>query len=158
MPVRNLRDGTLKIADSGGTGGANVVTVDLEEGNLRWTERRPAHIIKDRGALSHARKAPDEGVEIEFGMMFQSLSRHATPTPYEALKGVDDASAWVSDEPNSDVYAAIVEFTIDDPAGGADEVLTFERFVTEEVSFEEGEEFDRLTVRGRAPITTPTVA
>jgi hypothetical protein len=49
MPVRSLRDGTILVADASGSGGANKVTVSLEEGNLNWTERHPANIILDRG-------------------------------------------------------------------------------------------------------------
>jgi len=159
MPARTLRDGQIKIADAGGTGGANVITIDLEDGDLAWTERSPANIINDRGSLSHARLAPDEPCELSFSTMFQSLSKHATPTPYEALKGVGDGSAWVSDEPNSDVYACIVEFTVEgSDFGDADETITFARFVAEEVSFQEGDPYDTLSVSGRAVEIAPSNA
>lgn len=155
MPIRNLRDGTLVIKDGAATPAS--ITVTLEEGNLRWTERSPAHIIKDRGVLDHARKAPDEPVDWEFTLMFQSLSKHATTTEYDALTKTGGAAAWTSDEPTSDVYAVTLEFTIADPASGS-EVITFARAIPEEISFEEGDEFDRLTARGRAVITRPSVA
>lgn len=155
MPVRSLKDGTIKIADAGGTGGANVVTVDVEEGDLSFTERTPVNIISDRGVLHSARKANEEPVELSFSMRFQSFSTHASTTPYDALTKTGGASAWVSDEPNSDVYAVIIEFTIADPAGGASEVLTFARFCPEERPFQEGDPHNTLSVSGRAVITTP---
>jgi hypothetical protein len=157
MPVRSLRDGVVKIADAGGTGGANVVTVDLEDGGLSYTERTPVNIIKDRGVLSHARLGEEEPVDLSLAMKFQSLTTHVAIPPYEALKKIGGAAAWVSDEPNSDVYAVIIEIVIDDPAGGADETLTFARFCPEEIAFTEGDEYDTLTVSGRAVITAPAV-
>lgn len=158
MPVRSLRDGTIKIADAGGTGGANVITVDVEEGDLEYTERTPVNIISDRGVLDHARLANEEPVELSFSMRFQSFSTHAATTPYDALKKQGGAAAWVSDEDNSDVYAVILEFTIADPAGGSAEVLTFARFCPEEVSFAEGDPHDTLSVSGRAVITEPSLS
>lgn len=154
--ARNLRDGIIKIADAGGTGGANVVTVDLEDGDLAWTEHYPATFISDRGVLDHARQANETPLEISFSMIFQSLSKHAATTPYDALTQTGGASGWVSDL--SGVYAVIVEFTVDDPTGGADEVITFTEVVPEEVSFQEGDPYDRLSVRCRAPIQAPTSA
>lgn len=158
MPVRSLKDGTLKIADAGGTGGANVITVDLEDGDLAWTERDPVNVIHDRGVLDHARKANEEPIELSFSMKFQSFSTHASITPYDALTKTGGASAWVSDEPNSDVYAVILEFTIADPAGGASEVVTFARFCPEERSFAEGDPHNTLSVSGRGIETKPTLS
>lgn len=156
--TRNLRDGQLIIADDGGTAGMDKVTVDLEEGDLSYTERKPVTIVTDRGVLDHARLAPEEPVELSFTMKFQSFSVHDTITPYDALTQTGGASAWGSDEPNSDVYAVILEFTIDDPANGTDEVLTFARFCPEEIVFTEGEEYNTLRCSGRAVITAPALS
>ena len=158
MPVRNLRDGTIKIADASGTGGANVVTVDLEDGGLSYTEKKPVSIIKDRGVLDHARLADEEPVDISLTMKYQSHSTHASTTPYDALTQTGGASGWSSDEPNSDVYAVIIELTIVDPAGGASEVLTFARVCIEEISFTEGDEYDTLSFSGRCVETSPTLS
>lgn len=158
MPVRNLRDGVVKIADAGGTGGGNSITVDLEDGGLSWTERHPVNIHRDRGVLDHARLANDEPVEIQLTMKFQSFSTHATTTPYDAVTGTGGAAAWVSDEPSSDVYAVIIEIVVDDPAGGSDETITFARVCVEEIQFAEGDEFDTLSFSGRAVITAPTLS
>lgn len=152
MPVRSLKDGTIKLrVDDNGAGSEGSVTVNLEEGDLSFTERTPVVIHRDRGVLDHARKASAEALELAFSMMFQSFTKHADPTPYQVLKKLGSASSWVSQESNSDAWAVDVEFTIADPAGGASEVLSFDRFVPEEVGLQEGEEFDRLTVTGRSP-------
>ncbi|MEE8551473.1 MAG: hypothetical protein V3T08_09510 [Gemmatimonadota bacterium] len=158
MPVKNLRDGTVKIADAAGTGGGNSVTVDVEEGDLTYTEKTPVHIIKDRGVLDHARLADEVPVELSFSMKYQSHTLHVSPSPYDALTKTGGASSWVSDEPNSDVYAVIIEFTMTDPAGGAAEVLTFARFMDIVIDFNEGAEFNIMKVSGKALITTPVLS
>ena len=157
MPVRSLRDGTIKIADNSGTGGANVITVAVEEGDLTFTERHPANIILDRGVLDHARLANQEPVTLSFSMRFQYFYGGGVINPYEALTKTSGAAAWVSDLASTDVYAVVIEFTITDPAGGASEVLTFGNFIPEEITFTEGDPHDSLSVSGRAVITAPTV-
>lgn len=151
MPVRSLRDGTIKVqvADDG-AGSAASVTVTLEEGDLEFTERRPVTVVKDRGVLDHARPAADEAMELSFSFMLQQFTDpdSADPTVYEALKHIEDASAWETQETDSDSWAVDLEFTITDPAGGASEVLTFDRFHPSEVQMQEGEEFDVITASG----------
>lgn len=150
MPARNLRDGQidLRVDDNGG-GSEGSVTVTLEEGDLAWRQRRPAQIVMDRGELDHARKAPSEAVELSFSMWYQDLVAHDSPTPYEVLTNTGDASAWLTQESDSDVWAVDVKFTASDPSGGSSEVLSFDRFVVEDIDFEEGEP-SRLSVSGRA--------
>ena len=155
MPVRSLKDGTLKIADSSGTGGGNVVTVDLEEGNVSWTERSPVNIISDRGTLDHARVANQEPLEFSFDMRFQSFTTHTSPSPYDAVTKTGGASAWSSDEPNSDAYAVILELVITDPAGGASETITFVRCFIENIEFSEGDPHDTMSFSGRGLLTAP---
>ena len=50
----------------------------------------------------------------------------------------------------------IIEVTITDPAGGSSEVLTFARVLVEEISFQEGDEYDTLSFSGRCVETSPT--
>ena len=157
MPVRSLKDGTIVLADAGGTAGANKVTVTVEEGDLSYTERSPANIISDRGVLDHARKANEEPLELSFSVRFQSFSLHSTLTVYDMLTKTGGAAAFTSDEPSSDVWAIIVEFTIADPAGGSSEVVTFARFLPEEISFQEGDPHNALSVSGRGVETAPTI-
>ena len=156
MPVRSLRDGTVKIADAAGTGGGNVVTVDVEEGDFSYTERSPINVIHDRGVLDHARLADEEPLSFSVGMKFQSFSLSGT-TPYDAVTKTGGANGWVSDEPNSDVYAVILELVISDPAGGAAETITIERAAIEEVAFAEGNPHDTLAFSGRAMVTRATL-
>ena len=159
MPVRNLRDATIKIADNGGVGGGNVITITLEEGNMQWTERNPADFISDRGTLDHARQGNDEPVEGSFGQLFQTFldPNSANITPYEALTQQGSASAWVSAATSGgDGYATIIEVTITDPNGGSAEVITFGEVYTEESSFAEATPSDTLGFSFRSLETRPT--
>ena len=157
MPVRSLRDGTVKIADAAGTGGGNVVTVDVEEGDFSYTERSPINVIHDRGVLDHSRLADEEPLSYSVGMRFQSFSTHTATTPYDAVTKTGGASGWATDEPSSDVYAVILELVISDPAGGAAETVTIERAAVEEVAFAEGNPHDTLAFSGRAMVTRATL-
>lgn len=159
MPARSLKDGTIKVADSSGTGGANVMTVDVEEGDLQFTERHPANFILDRGVLDHARKANEEPVELSFSVRFQTFLTEDAPTLYEALTQTGDASGWTSAFSSTDLYGVQIEFAIADPAGaGNNETLTFDKFAPEEISFQEGDPHNTLQVSGRALITAPSIA
>lgn len=159
LPVKNLRDGTLVIADASGSGGANKITVVLEQGDLAWTEANPVDMISDRGTVDHARQGNDVPVEGTFSLMYTTHldPNSATITPYEALTAQGGASAWVSDASNGgDAYAGILEFTMADPAGSTAEVVTFTEVYAENIAFAEGTPFSTLTASFRSLETRPT--
>jgi|GEM_PF-3481697 len=159
MPVKNLRDGTIKIADSGGTGGSDVITVAVEEGDLQWTESSPVDMISDRGTLDHARQGNDVPVEGSFSILYQDHldPNSATITPYEAVTQQGAAAGWSSDASNGgDAYAVILEFTMSDPSGGSDEVVTFTEAYVEVVEFQESSPSNKMAFNFRALITRPS--
>lgn len=159
MPVRSLKDGTIKVSDTSGTGGSNTITVSVEEGDLSYTETNPANFIMDRGVLDHARKANEEPVDLSFSVRFQSFIADASPTLYEALTQTGDATGWTSAFSSTDYYGVIIDFEITDPSSGSvGETLTFDPFAPEEISFSEGDPHDDLSVSGRALITSPSIA
>ena len=156
LPVKNLRDGTIKVqvANDGG-GNAGEVEVKLEEGNLSWSEARPVEIISDRGTLDHARRGDEQLIELTFSMMYSTHldPNSATPTVYEALTRQGAAAAWVSQNfGDSDDYSVNLEFIIADPAGGTDEEINFDLFNVTNIEFTEETPFDTLVVTGTAPL------
>lgn len=162
MPVRNLRDATIRIADSSGTGGGNVITVILEDGSgISWDEENPVDFIDDRGTLHHARQGDDVPLSGTLAMKFQTFldPNSATETPYEAVTQQSAASGWSSDASNGgDAYAFIMDMTITDPNGGSAEVITFTEVYAERISFAEGTPFNTLSFAWRALMTRPTYA
>jgi len=155
MPVRSLKDATIYISDVDGRHGANTITVDVEDGDLSWTERYPVNIISDRGVLNQARSANRNEAEFSFSTKFQSFVTHAAITPYEGLKGIDGASAWVSAGHIGDAFMNDIEILIADPAGGTGEWLNFNPAKAEEVAFTEGDPNNVLSYSGRSPIVSP---
>jgi hypothetical protein len=159
MPVRSLRDGTIRIADAGGVGGANVITVALEDGGLNWTEDRSVDIISDRGVLDHARQAPEVPVSGTLSLLFESFLVSAAITPYEAIRMTSGASAWVSDASSGgDGTAFIMELVINDPAGGSDETILFSEVYAEQIDFAEGFPSNSLSFNFRAVQVAPAIS
>ena len=158
-PVKNLRDGTIQIADDGGVAGADKITVTIEEGNLTWTEANPVDMISDRGTLDHARQGNDVPVEGSFSVMYTDHldPNSATITIYEALTQQGAAAGWGSDASNGgDAYACILVFTMTDPAGAASEIVTFTEVYPENIVFAEATPSNTLSVDFRALITRPS--
>jgi len=156
MPVKNLRDGTIKVqVDNDGGGNAGEVEVTLEEGDLQWTESRPVQMHMDRGTLDHARRnVQDQLVELSFSVMYTDHldPNSASPTLYEALTQQGAAASWVSQNFDSDDYAVNLEFTVSDPAGGSDEEINFDRFNITSIEFSEGDPYNKLQITGTAPL------
>ena len=160
MAVRNLKNGVLKIKD----GGSNSLTIPVEEGNVSFTVRDEAGVVTNRGSLSGFTTPLEEPLEISFGIKFEEwqgkAASGAAPSPVDALKQWGNASTWASTT-SCGPFTVDLEFTISKPctaAGEEDEVLTFADFHADEVGFEEGEEYNLITVRGKCLIVKPTSA
>lgn len=159
MPVRNLRDSTVVIADDGGSAGPDNITLALEEGNIQWTEATPMDFITDRGVLDHARLAEEVPVSGSFTLKFETFldPNSATVTAYEAITGTGAAAGWTSDASSGgDGYAFIMEITINDPAGGTDEVITLTEVYAVAKEYAEGSPYNTLNVQFTANITAPS--
>lgn len=160
MPVRNLRDGELVIKDNGG---ANSLTVALDEGDLSWSETHNVVNVLDRGDLSHVRVGDQAPVAGSFTLKFVeflSSGSGSGPTPYEGLTQTGAASEWTStNDDNGDVYTVQVEFTISNPdSAGSDEKLTFAKVCPTSIEFREGDEYDTLSVEFQDFEVQPTIA
>lgn len=153
--TRNLRDGILKVKDNG----ANSITLALDMGDLTWTEHNNIVQVDDRGALDHVRNGDQQAVELSFSIKVDRL--HATsgnPTLRQALKKVGQAASWASVGAAAEPYMVKLEFTITDPAGVVNEVITFNRFIQTETEYAEGEEYNTYSVKGVDHETMPTYA
>lgn len=158
MVSRNLRDGQIKIKD-GTTPTPLSVTLTLEEGDLSFSVKKEYKQIRDRGALDHVRAGDEQVVPVSFSIKLDRVSEATSPvTLYDALRKVRSAAAWVSVAGAGEPYAVIIEFTVLDPAGGADdEVITFAKFFPEDVTFAEGDDYNTLSVSGFSFETAPAI-
>ncbi len=151
METRNFSDGTLVISD-GTTPTANSITVTSADGQLSFEEAVARRQIFRRDTFVEKRDGRTELVRLSFVLQFKEfvVAAGGDPTPYEALKGIGEAASWESTDDAGKSDARDLKFTIDDPAGGADEEITFSGFSFERISFAEGEDYDTLTVEGIA--------
>mgnify|MGYP001603984751 CR=1 FL=1 len=153
--TRNLRDGEITLKD--GTGTPLTVVLTLEQGDMSWTDRRNYVKVLDRGVLDHVRAGDQEPVVLSFSVKIDRVSEPTSPvTLYNALRKMGAAASWLSVGQTHEPYALLVQFRMLDPAGGADhEIITFNKFFPEEVTMDEGEEFNTVSASGFAYITSP---
>lgn len=157
--TRNLRDGSILIKDGSATT-PNSITLEIEEGNMSFTEDRTARIISDRGALSHRRTGDEVACAVSFGVKFCKYASESSeePTVRDALTGQGEASSWVSTGNAGEPYTPDLEFRVANPdAEGHREDFLFTDFHADTLEFSEGDEYDTLSVSGTALIVGPTV-
>ena len=160
--TRNLRDGELVIKD--GTNPPQTLTVLLDEGDLTWTQKQKTIEIKDRGSIAqgHTRKGDDESVSISFTAKWTQLlgtsANSADPLQlYEMLMFLPEANIESTSSPGQQ-DTLTMEFTVLDPAGDANEKITFLRVYRESLTMSEGEDSNLIAFTGKAFQTAPTVS
>ena len=135
--------GTLKIADGGGTGGANVITLGLEEGKVssNWKPNGDIQYFSKRGKLSGSvmQKGPESPTTLSLTCRaMEVLTDATTATFYDAMLQKNAASAWVSDLANTDLYGFIVELSYTAPDGTTG-TITWAECAVNGASFGEGD-------------------
>lgn len=161
--VRAFKHGVYKLADSGGAGGQDVITVKMNDGGMSTTINTPAIVMKDRGDLDHAIAGEEEpldwSLEAEHrGWLGAAGTPEASTMIYEAMYGLSSGSDWDSDEPDSDLHSFIQELTETDPGDASTETITIPRSFTEQFAHNEGREGNTITASGRAMVVHPTIA
>jgi hypothetical protein len=99
----DIKRTTISISD-GTTPTANTLLVKVGEGNLTWTENRTIEYILDRGLIDEVREGDEVPVDVSFEFNWEyitgSPASGALPTPSDAIKGVGNASTWLSSDPD----------------------------------------------------------
>jgi len=161
--TRNLRNSTITFED-GTTPTALGLLIASEEGNLSFTVGDEAPIIRHRGALQGFADPIEQPVELSFTINFREWTGNTNaatvPSLHDALRGVGNASAWVSTRDCGPFVLDLV-FQINQPsnctdANEMDETLRFSDFRADSFEFSEGEEMDTIVCSGRALVTAPT--
>ena len=157
MATRNLRDGVLSVYDKGR---AHHMTVSLDSGDLSWTETQNVLEISDRGVLDHVRSGDEAPMDISFSVKYQGLytvGGAAGVTPYEAIKGVSGAAAYVNTLA-TDVHCSSLQFQVLDTSDDVEETVIFRDFYYSSIEFAEGDEYNTLSVTGRSFRTAPVIS
>lgn len=159
--TRNLTDGQIVIKD--GTGTPLSVTIECDDGDLSLVVHKDRKVIMNRGALDHVREGVSVPVDLSFTVQFSEFytDEASSYTPYELLMQEGDASSAISTRTDSaEAYCVDIEFTITNPDADAaekDELIKITDFFIEDITFNEGDEYNTLAVSGRAMCTSPTI-
>ncbi len=168
--TRNLRHGSLSLRDNQTL--ANTLAIDIDEGNLNFSEDTPGVVVKNRGALDHWSKGEEMPVTLSFTLKFTQYGSRSSKsivggaaggavTGYSARDFLQNsAGALTSFTGRTDVFTSALWFTIANPVVSGDqaEILKFTNFKVESLKFAEGAEFNTIAVSGRALLTTPVSA
>lgn len=160
--TRNLTHGQITI--KGGASGQSLV-VPIDEGNLRFTVRRTAKVIMNRGVVDSFAEGNEEPMSVSFNFKFEewrgrTLTAFATvPSVPDALRKKGNASSWTSTT-QCGPYCVDLWFDLSNPcaASGVDQTerLVFPDFHCDEAGFEEGDDADRVSVSGMCIALEPT--
>lgn len=161
--TRNLTNGQITLVDGSTT--PKTLVVPIEDGNLRFSVRRPAKVIMNRGRVAGLAEGNEEPMNVSFSAKFEewrgrTLTAYATiPSVPDALRNKGNASAWVSSL-DCGPYCVDVRFDLTNPcaASGIDQTerLVFPDYHCDEVGFEEGDNADMMTYSGICAALEPT--
>lgn len=128
MALIDLKNCVVKIKD--GTGTPLEITLKIAEGTLEYTETRNIEYVKDRGKLDDVVLGDEEPMDVSLDVKWDFLKGDGTATPEDALKQRNDASSWVSTDPDTCApYCVDIEITHTPICTSTkDEVITLEEF------------------------------
>ena len=142
MAKISLREAEVKFVD-GTPGTPNEIIIKIGDGNLTWTEARTIEYINDRGFLSERRETDDVPMSVSFQFNWDYIKGRTgggeLPTPIDVLKRINNASAWISTDPDScQPYSIDIVVTYEPECSGTeiDETITLPKFVHESLDFD----------------------
>ncbi len=158
--VRNLRDGQIVIKDADSP--VNSLTVVLDEGNLKWTEKTNVITHRDRGTLHSHRPGDDEPVELTFSVKWTQLIGFTVTSTngielYEIINNLQ--GDFVSVAGCGENFALAYEFTVSSPCGTATagEKIVFAEVIKQTLTCSEGNEMNTIEFSGIDFETKPTI-
>jgi len=95
----DLKKAVIKFRD----GGNNSIEVKVGDGNISWSEKRQIEYLLDRGRIDDVRAGDEEPIEVSLDLAWEFIKSTGsnTPTIYEVLKKIGNASEWVSSDTNN---------------------------------------------------------
>lgn len=154
--TRNLRDGTVRLVD--GTGTPVTKEVTLLDGKLEWEVQQPTIVVKDRGTLDHFRKGDQEGVKGSCAFKYVEHFNGSTGGIYEFLLFLGVYVTNTSTTSGSDRKTLHVEFYVDDPGGGTDELVKFMHCAITNLRHQQGDEYDTISFDFVSLAALPTLS
>lgn len=166
--TRNLTHGSLSLQD--GQSNKNTLAIGLSNGDLQFTRTKTHHTISNRGVLDHQSRGVETPVQLSFSIPFDEYGSRSTQAIVASDAGgavtgysvkdflLNTGGLLTSSNGRNDVFACDVLFAIANPALSGDEaeVLQFNDFVCDDVSFAEGEANNTITFSGTALMVEPS--
>lgn len=156
--TRNLRDGKIILQDGSST--PKTLEIPISAGDFAFTLNSPTFIIMNRGKINSRKNGDEMPTDLSFSVFFEQWSygngSASGISVADCFQGVGGASDWVSTDPCGPFSISIV-FEMDNPcAVGEKEVLTFGKFHADTIAFKEGNEYNTLSITGKALQQKPT--
>jgi hypothetical protein len=142
MAKISLREARVFFRD-GTPGTPNEIEIKIGDGNLTWTEARTIEYTNDRGRLSERRETDDVPMSVTFQFNWDYIRGRTgggeLPTPVDVLKHKNNASAWISTDPDECQPFSIdiiVQYEPECSGTEVDEIITLPKFVHESLDFD----------------------
>lgn len=138
---------------------AQQIEIKVGDGNITYTEHRNYEYMLDRGDLDTVREGDEVPLDVKLECTYEHITTGTSEdiSPMDALKGVGEASEWVSSASDAcEPYAIDVEVEHVTPCGGAQkEITVFPDFraETKEINFKEA----TIALTGKCNVIEPTV-
>jgi len=140
--------------------GPNELLLVIGEGNLTWNEKQNMEYVRNYRKISFVRQGDEDPTDVSFDLIWEYLSSQSSnpPTPYEALKQLNNASSWVTSGSDAcEPYSVDVEVEYIPPcsATGATEYIKFKEFRQESIQGDVKQ--GTLSVSGKCKVTAPVL-
>ncbi len=160
MAQIDLKNATLWIHD-GNSPVTNKIEIKIGEGDFSWEEKVTREYVKDRGNLDIVRNGDEEQMTISFSFVWEYIrgfSGSGIPTIEDALKGINEASTWISSSSDAcEPYSVdLVIHYIPNCSTGDQEQITFPDFRYESLSHSLRD--GTISCSGASNATMPIVA
>lgn len=157
LGVRNFRDGKIIVQDGSGT--PNQLELLGAEGDLNFTVADDAFLIYSRGVIVGRSQGDQQAMSISFTIKFEQWAYESVSdgiSPYDAMKGKNNASSWVSTAACGPYSVDMIYQATNACAGAGLEQLVFPDTHFSSVNFAEGSEYNTISAQGTSLASEPT--
>jgi len=135
------------------------IEIKVGDGNITYTEHRNYEYMLDRGDLDTVREGDEVPLDVKLECTYEHITTGTSETisPMDALKGVGEASGWVSSAADQcEPYAIDIEVEHVPPCGTSQKEITLFpdfRADTKEVNFKDA----NISLTGKCNVIEPIV-
>lgn len=151
----DLKDTIVRFVD-GTSPTPNTLELKIDEGTVKFTEKRNLQVKRDRGKLDYIKEGDEEPLEVSFEARFSAITSDSGEdvTVHEFLKKQGAASAFKSTSGDCEADAVDIEVEVHRNCGSVlGELITFEKFTYNSIGgdFKTGQ----LSIAGICNVISP---